>query len=161
AALQVVLVSRGDAEANRRKVAEFGLTFRGGLQRQWEISKLYGMFATPVAYLIDEQGTIAAEAAVGVEPILGLLTGVESPTGAAQGGPRPRGRPARLAGDGRRVGEGRRRHQRCVRQLLQAVPRGRRAEPLPAGLPILPGHPHALRHERIQPGLLRWRLLRR
>jgi peroxiredoxin len=72
--LQVLLVSRGDPEANRRKIAQFGLTFPVGLQRQWEVSKRYAMFATPIAYLIDPQGMIAADVAVGVEPILGLLT---------------------------------------------------------------------------------------
>jgi hypothetical protein len=77
------MVSRGDAGANRRKVAESGLTFPVGLQRQWEISKLYGMFATPIAYLIDEQGTIATGAAVGVKPILGLLTGAGRPASPA------------------------------------------------------------------------------
>ena len=83
------MVSRGSPEANRRKVAELGLTFPVGLQRQWEISKLYAMFATPIAYLIDAEGTIAADAAVGVEPILGLLTGVGSPTRpAGQSAPR-------------------------------------------------------------------------
>ena len=40
-----------------------------------EISRLYAMFATPVGYLIDEQGTIAAEPAVGEEPILALAAG--------------------------------------------------------------------------------------
>lgn len=77
--LQILMVSRGDADATRRKVAQFGLTFPVGLQRQWEISKLYGMFATPIAYLIDAEGIIAADVAVGVEPILGLL-GVAVPT---------------------------------------------------------------------------------
>jgi peroxiredoxin len=72
--LQVLMVSRGDTKANRAKVAEHGLTFPVGLQRQWEISRAYGMFATPIAYLIDEDGIIAAEAAVGVEPILALLS---------------------------------------------------------------------------------------
>jgi peroxiredoxin len=73
AAVQVVMVSRGDLEANRAKVAEHGLTFPVGLQRQWEISRAYAMFATPVGYLIDEAGVIAAEVAAGVEAILNLL----------------------------------------------------------------------------------------
>ena len=30
------------------------------------------MFATPIGYLIDEQGIIARDVAVGVEPILAL-----------------------------------------------------------------------------------------
>src|SRR5438034_3470854 len=42
------------------------------LQRQWEISLRYGIFATPVGYLIDEQGFVAADVAEGVESILAL-----------------------------------------------------------------------------------------
>jgi peroxiredoxin len=79
--VQVVMVSRGDLEENRRKAAELGLSFPIGVQRQWEISKLYAMFATPIAYLIDGAGVIASEVAVGVEPILGLLVGPENPGG--------------------------------------------------------------------------------
>jgi peroxiredoxin len=71
----VVMVSRGEGGANRGKVAEHGLTFPVVLQKQWELSRAYGMFATPIAYLIDEDGVIAAEVAVGVEPILSLLSG--------------------------------------------------------------------------------------
>jgi peroxiredoxin len=75
AQLQVVLVSRGEVEANQRKAAEYGLTFPVALQRQWEISRQYGMFATPIAYLIDEEGVIAADVAVGVEAILAMVPG--------------------------------------------------------------------------------------
>jgi hypothetical protein len=45
------------------------------LQQQWEISRLYAMFATPVAYLIDEAGVIVTDVAVGTDAILGLLEG--------------------------------------------------------------------------------------
>ena len=70
--LQVLMVSRRDVEANRAKAAQLGLSFPIALQRQWEISLKYAMFATPVGYLIDEQGTILRDVAVGVEPILAL-----------------------------------------------------------------------------------------
>jgi hypothetical protein len=43
------------------------------LQRHWEISLLYARFATPVAYLIDEQGVLATDVVVGAEPIRDLL----------------------------------------------------------------------------------------
>ena len=43
------------------------------LQQQWEISRKYAMFATPIAYLIDEQGVIARDVAVGTDAILSLL----------------------------------------------------------------------------------------
>ena len=71
---QVLMVSRREAAANRRKVRQFGLTFPVVLQNHWEVSRLYAIFATPVGYLIDEQGVIAADVALGVEPILALLS---------------------------------------------------------------------------------------
>ena len=76
--VQVAMVSRGDEEVNRAKAAEKGLTFPIGLQRQWEISRQYAMFATPIAYLIDENSVIAADVAIGVEPILAILNGSAS-----------------------------------------------------------------------------------
>jgi peroxiredoxin len=72
--IEVIMISRGDREANRRKAAEHGLRFPITLQKQWEISRLYGMFATPIGYLIDERGIIAADVATGAEPILALLS---------------------------------------------------------------------------------------
>ena len=77
--VRVVMVSRGDAEENRAKAAEHGLTFPIVLQKQWEISRDYGMFATPVAYLIDERGIIAEDVAVGMQPILDLMSGASAP----------------------------------------------------------------------------------
>jgi peroxiredoxin len=73
AEVEVVMISRGEPKENRAKVKEHDLTFPVVLQQQWEISRRYAMFATPVAYLINEQGVLAADVAVGVEPILGLL----------------------------------------------------------------------------------------
>ena len=66
------MISRRDAEATRAKAEALGLTFPIVMQRQWEISLKYGMFATPIGYLIDEQGIIVKDVAVGVEPILAL-----------------------------------------------------------------------------------------
>jgi peroxiredoxin len=71
----ILMVSRREPEANRDKAAKLGLTFPIVLQEQWEISKLYGMFATPIGYLINEEGILASDVAVGVEPILALLAG--------------------------------------------------------------------------------------
>jgi thiol-disulfide isomerase/thioredoxin len=79
AGIQVLMVSKGqersDArwEANRAKAAQHGLTFPIVLQQQWEVSKAYAKFATPIGYLIDADGIIAKEIAIGVEPILALL----------------------------------------------------------------------------------------
>jgi len=66
------MISRRDADATRAKAANLGLSFPIAMQRQWEISLQYGMFATPIAYLIDEQGVLLSDVAVGVEPILAL-----------------------------------------------------------------------------------------
>jgi peroxiredoxin len=74
--VQVLMVSRRDADVNRRKVKALGLTFPVVLQRHWQISLLYGIFATPVGYLIDEQGTLAADVASGVDAIRALMSGV-------------------------------------------------------------------------------------
>jgi peroxiredoxin len=78
----VLMVSRGDREANRAMAEEHGLTFPIVLQRQWEISRAYGIFATPVAYLLDEQGILASDVAVGTDAILALLP--ETPPPSAQ-----------------------------------------------------------------------------
>ena len=75
----LTIISRGDPKENRAKVKEYGLTFPVALQDQWEISRLYAMFATPIAYLIDEAGIIAADVVVGVEPILALMSTVRRP----------------------------------------------------------------------------------
>lgn len=74
--LRVVMISRGDPKENRAKVKEHGLTFPVVLQQHWEISRRYAMFATPIAYLIDQAGVIAHNVAVGEEGIRKLLTKV-------------------------------------------------------------------------------------
>ena len=70
--VQVLVVGRRDADANRAKAESLGLTYPIVLQKQWEVSLRYGMFATPIGYLIDEQGVLMSDVAVGVEPILAL-----------------------------------------------------------------------------------------
>jgi peroxiredoxin len=49
--LQVLMVSRGDVEANRAKARSF--PFPVALQDGWQLSREYGIFATPVAVLLD------------------------------------------------------------------------------------------------------------
>ena len=77
--LNVLVISRGDVEENREKASELGLTFPIVLQQKWEVSLKYAMFATPIAYLIDEQGILASDVAVGIEPILALAEEVGVP----------------------------------------------------------------------------------
>ena len=78
--LQIVMVSRGEMDANLAKVNSFGLTFPVAVQNQWEVSRAYAMFATPIAYLIDEQGIIVKNVAIGVEPIMALATETPQPS---------------------------------------------------------------------------------
>jgi peroxiredoxin len=72
--IDILMVSRGDEATAHAKATQHGLSFPVVLQQQWEISRLYAMFATPIAYVIDERGVIASDVAVGEQPILDLLT---------------------------------------------------------------------------------------
>jgi peroxiredoxin len=67
--IQIIMVSRGDIAVNRAKVAHHGLTFPVVLQRSWELSRRFEMFATPIAYYVDQQGVIRGNIAVGLEQI--------------------------------------------------------------------------------------------
>lgn len=71
--LAVVMIGRGEVEENRRKAESHGFEFPVVLQQKWHLSKKYGIFATPVAFLIDEQGVIAKDVARGAEEILALV----------------------------------------------------------------------------------------
>jgi peroxiredoxin len=77
--LNVLVISRGDVEESRAKASEWGLSFPIVLQQKWEVSLKYAMFATPIGYLIDEQGLLASDVAVGIEPILALAEEVGVP----------------------------------------------------------------------------------
>lgn len=70
--ITVLMISRGDVELNKEKAAEHWSTFPIALQRHWEISRAYGIFATPVGYVIDDRGVLASDAAVGGDAILQL-----------------------------------------------------------------------------------------
>jgi peroxiredoxin len=75
--LEVVMISKGEPTENRAKVKEYGLTFPVVLQQQWEVSRRYAMFATPIAYLIDEAGVITQDVAVGADSVLDLIARAE------------------------------------------------------------------------------------
>lgn len=78
--LAVLMVSRGDAGVNRRKAQAHGLEFPVLLQERWKLSLEYGIFATPAAFLIGEDGRIEKEAAVGASAILKLArAGIRRP----------------------------------------------------------------------------------
>ena len=67
--LAVVMVGRGDLDENLRKAQQHGFEFPVVVQDRWKLSKQYGIFATPVAFLIDEKGVIAEPVAVGGDAI--------------------------------------------------------------------------------------------
>lgn len=71
--LAVLVISRRDRETNLKKVAEHHITFDIALQKSWEISMLYGIFATPVAYLINPDGIVTHAVARGLDDISALL----------------------------------------------------------------------------------------
>jgi len=68
----LVMVGRGDAEENRKKAQQNGFDFPVVVQKKWELSRQYGIFATPVAFLINEAGIIARDVAIGADAILEL-----------------------------------------------------------------------------------------
>jgi peroxiredoxin len=70
--LKLILVGRGDRAENRRKAEQFGIHFPVVLQEKWKLSKEYGIFATPVAFLIGEDGLLLQNVAVGAEAITAL-----------------------------------------------------------------------------------------
>lgn len=71
--IRVLMVSRGPVEDNLEKAQRHRVAFSIALQRHWEVSQRYALFATPAAYLVDEAGLIAAPPALGVDPVLTLL----------------------------------------------------------------------------------------
>lgn len=79
-ALQLLMVSRGDLEENRLKAREHGFAFPLVLQDKWNLSKEYGIFATPVAFLIDEEGVIEKPVAIGADAILALAATPTAPS---------------------------------------------------------------------------------
>ena len=70
--LAVVQVGRGEAEENRRKADQHGLQFPVVIQEKSNLSKQYGVHATPVAFLIGQDGVIAKNVAVGTDAVLTL-----------------------------------------------------------------------------------------
>jgi peroxiredoxin len=70
--LSLVMIGRGEKEENRRKAVEHEITFPVVLQRDWQLSTEYGIFATPVAFLIGEDGRISKDVARGRDEILAL-----------------------------------------------------------------------------------------
>jgi len=70
--LSLVMIGRDDPAENRKKAEEHGIKFPVVVQGKWKVSKDYGIFATPVAFLVNGNGVIAKDVAIGPDPILAL-----------------------------------------------------------------------------------------
>lgn len=87
---QVVVVNNGSPEATRTWIAEVGARFPVLAQDQFAVSKLYQVFATPFAFLIDEKGVIASKGIIHSRQHLSyVLAGTRVPEriGHAEAGP--------------------------------------------------------------------------
>jgi len=73
---QVVVVNNGESEETREWADEVHARFPILIQEKFSLSKRYEIFATPFAFVIDEQGVIASNGIVGSAQYLGyVLTG--------------------------------------------------------------------------------------
>ena len=70
--LALIMVGRGDVEENCHKVKRYGIKFPVVVQEKWKLSKQYGIFATPVGFLVGKDGVIAKDVAIGPDAILAL-----------------------------------------------------------------------------------------
>lgn len=74
--LQVLVVNAGEPEDAAELAAEANTRFPIVTQKEWEISKKYQVFATPYAFVVDEQGKIASKGIAGSPQYLkNVLTG--------------------------------------------------------------------------------------
>lgn len=70
--LAVIMVSRGDVAENRARRDRHHAGFPIALQRGWTVSKQYGIFSTPAAFLIGPDGLLEQDVARGGAEILHL-----------------------------------------------------------------------------------------
>jgi peroxiredoxin len=72
-ALQVVVVNKGEAEAASRLFQEGQSRFPVLVQDGVDVSRKYEAFATPIAFLIDENGIIIARGIIGNRQHIGYI----------------------------------------------------------------------------------------
>lgn len=87
---ELVVISRGDLEENRRLSAALGPAATVVVQQHRDVARAFRTLETPAAFLIDAHGAIAAGPAVGAEEVLALISRAD--TGAANGEMRAAGR---------------------------------------------------------------------
>jgi thiol-disulfide isomerase/thioredoxin len=66
---ELLIVSRGEAEANRKQNLKSPIL----LEQEMEIQNLFGANGTPTGVIIDEDGKIASDVAVGAEEVFALV----------------------------------------------------------------------------------------
>lgn len=71
--VQVVVVNNGEPDRTRRWAEEAGARFPVLMQEKFALSKRYEVYATPFAFLIDEDGVIASKGIVGSPEYLGYV----------------------------------------------------------------------------------------
>jgi methylamine dehydrogenase accessory protein MauD len=71
--LQVVVVNKGDLPATRQWAADLRAQFPVLVQDSLDLSRKYEAFATPFAFLIDEQGVIASKGIIGSKQHIGYV----------------------------------------------------------------------------------------
>ena len=71
--VQVVVVSNGDGEANRKWAGEVRARFPVVSQERLSLSRRYEAFATPFAFLIDEKGVIRSAGIANSKQHLGFV----------------------------------------------------------------------------------------
>jgi peroxiredoxin len=69
----VVVVNNGDPDETRQWAAEVGAHYPVLRQDKFRLSKKYEIFATPFAFVIDEQGVITSNGIVGSAQYLGYV----------------------------------------------------------------------------------------
>lgn len=74
--LAVVMITRGDRDENLEKREQYTAAFPIAIQPGWSVSKLYGIFSTPVAFLIGEDGIIERDVAKGPPEIMDIARSV-------------------------------------------------------------------------------------
>jgi hypothetical protein len=99
----IALISRGNAEANRPKATEYGMT-HVLLQQDREVAEAYQVYGTPSAVLVRRDGTIGSPVSAGAEAIRALIASAMNPSVL---GPLPLAAPAPAPSSpaGLRVGE--------------------------------------------------------
>jgi methylamine dehydrogenase accessory protein MauD len=86
--VQVLVVNNGDVAATRKWADEVKPRFPVLVQESFSISKRYEVFATPFAFLIDEQGVIRSKGIISNKQYVGfVLGGAGQPDQAGQAEP--------------------------------------------------------------------------